>query len=121
MLKKRSTPATMHYDVGHCQPPKQFQFKKGRSGNPEGINRKASASIAPDLKALLERALNAKVKPQRGERNKIFTRARAGVEQLVDQFAQGDPRARRDLILLCEKKPPRLFGVEPPKARIETV
>jgi hypothetical protein len=89
------------YRVGPGRPPKEYRFKPGQSGNPEGAKRK-TPSIAPDLKALLERALNAKVKLRRGERDKIVTKAAAGIEQLVDQFAKGDPRARRDLILLCE-------------------
>ena len=103
MPKQRSKPATKPYDVGYSRPPKQFQFKEGQIGNPEGINRKASASIALDLKALLERALNEKIKLGRGECDQIVTKAKAGVERLVDQFANGDARARRDLILLCEK------------------
>ena len=90
------------YRVGPGRPPKEYRFKPGQSGNPEGYKRK-TPSIAPDLKALLERALNAKVKLRRGERDKFVTKAAAGIDQLVDQFAKGDPRARRDLILLCEK------------------
>ncbi len=104
MTKKRSKSVAKRYDVGYGRPPKQFQFKKGQTGNPEGINRKAS--IMPDLRAIFERALNARVL-RRGERDKVETKAAVGIEQLVDQFAKGDPRARRDLILLCEK-----FGVD---------
>ncbi len=107
MPKKRSKLAAKPYDVGYRRPPKQFQFKKGQTGNPEGINRKASGSIVPDLRALLQRALSARVKLRRGERDKVETKAAVGIEQLVDQFAKGDPRARRDLILVCEK-----FGVD---------
>jgi hypothetical protein len=103
MPNKRSKPPTKRYDVGYRRPPKQFQFKKGQIGNPEGINRKASASIVPDLRAILECALNAKVTLRRGERDKIVSKAAAGIEQLVDQFANGERNARRDLILLCEK------------------
>ncbi len=107
MTKKRSKSATKPYDVGYGRPPKQFRFKKGQTGNPQGINGKASASIVLDLRALLQRALSAGVKLRRGERDKVETKAAVGIEQLVDQFAKGDPRARRDLILLCEK-----FGVD---------
>ena len=89
------------YRVGPGRPPKEYRFKPGQSGNPKGAKRK-TPSIAPDLKALVERALNAKIKLRRGERDKIVTKAAAGTEELVDQFAKGDPRGRRDLILLCK-------------------
>ncbi len=102
MPKKRSQSAPKRYDVGYGRPPKQFRFKKGHIGNPKGINRKASASIVPDLKAIIERALNAKVKLRRGEQDRIVTTAEAGIERMADHFAKGDPRARRDLFPLCE-------------------
>jgi uncharacterized protein DUF5681 len=103
MPKKRSKSAPKRYEVGYGHPPKQFRFKKGHIGNPKGINRKASASLVPDLKAILERALNAKVKMQRGERDKIVTKAAAGIDHLVNQFAKGDRHARRDLMIMADK------------------
>ena len=89
------------YKVGPGRPPKEFQFKPGQSGNPKGAKRKPS--VAPDLKLLLERALSAKVKLKQGEKEQIVTKAAAGIEQLVNQFAKGDRHARRDLIALADK------------------
>jgi uncharacterized protein DUF5681 len=88
------------YKVGPGHPPKEFQFKPGQSGNPKGAKRKPP-SLAPDLKLLLERALNTKVKLKQGEMEQIVTKAAAGIEQLVNQFAKGDRDARRDLIALA--------------------
>jgi Family of unknown function (DUF5681) len=76
MPKQRPKSATKHYDVGYRKPPKQSQFKKGQIGNPGGINRKASAS--PDLKVIVERELNAKVKLRPGEADKKITKGAAG-------------------------------------------
>jgi hypothetical protein len=90
------------YCVGPGRPPKEHQFKPGQSGNPDGARRKPR-SIAPDLKALFERALSAKVTLRQGERERIITKAAAGIEQLVNQFAKGDRHARRDLIALAPK------------------
>jgi hypothetical protein len=59
--------------------------------------------MAPDLKALLERALSGKVTLRQGERERIITKAAAGIEQLVNQFAKGDRHARRDLLALAER------------------
>ena len=52
---------------------------------------------------LLERALSTKVKLKQGEKEQIVTKAAAGIEQLVNQFAKGDRHARRDLIALADK------------------
>jgi hypothetical protein len=94
------------YQVGPGRPPKEFQFKPGQSGNPKGTRRKKS-SIARDIKASLERALNKTVTLKQGEKEQIVTKAQAGIEQLVNQFAKGDRYARRDLIDLAKK-----FGVD---------
>ena len=90
------------YRVGPGRPPKQYQFKPGQSGNPKGARRKPR-SIAPDLKALFERALSGKVTLRQGEQEKIITKAAAGIEQLVNQFAKGDRHARRDLLALAAR------------------
>jgi hypothetical protein len=99
-------PSDQDYRVGPGRPPKEYQFKPGQSGNPKGARRKPR-SIALDLKALFERALNRKVTLRQGEQQKIFTKAAAGIEQLVNQFVRGDRHARRDLLVHAEK-----FGVD---------
>jgi hypothetical protein len=52
---------------------------------------------------ILERELNAKVKARRGDPDKMISKGAPGVKRLVDQYSKGDSRARRDLILLCDK------------------
>jgi hypothetical protein len=91
-----------HYRVGPGRPPRQFQWKPGQSGNPRGGRRKVSP-IAPDLKVVLEQALGQKVTLKQGEKEQIVTMARAGIEQLVAQFAKGDRYARRDIMVLAQK------------------
>jgi hypothetical protein len=107
--KRSNAPLTLEtdssdpeYRVGPGRPPKEFQFQPGQSGNPKGARRKPR-SIAPDLKALFERALSGKVTLRQGEQEKIITKAAAGIEQLVNQFAKGDRHARRDLLALAER------------------
>jgi hypothetical protein len=101
-LSLKTDPSDQDYRVGPGRPPREYQFKPGQSGNPKGKRRKPR-SIAPDLKALFERALNRKVTLRQGEQEKIITKAAAGVEQLVNQFAKGDRHARRDLLALAER------------------
>jgi hypothetical protein len=98
---KTETP-DQDYRVGPGRPPKEHQFKPGQSGNPAGARRKPG-SIAPDLKALFERALNEKVTLRQGERERIISKLDAGIQHLVNQFAKGDRHARRDLIALAER------------------
>src|SRR5882757_5497642 len=93
-------PPDQEYRVGPGRPPKEHQFRPGQSGNPKGARRK-STSIELDLKALFERALSGKVTLRQGEQEKIITKAAAGIEQLVNQFAKGDRHARRDLLALA--------------------
>lgn len=81
------------YRVGPGRPPREYQFKPGQSGNPNGA--KGKSKLLRDLKAVFERALNEKVK--RGERSEIMTKFEAGCKELATQFAEGDHRARRDV------------------------
>jgi hypothetical protein len=90
------------YKVGPGRPPKEYQFKKGQSGNPKGAKRK-KPSIELDLKAALERALNETVKLKQGDQERMVTMAVAGINQLVAQFAKGNHQARRDLMALADK------------------
>jgi hypothetical protein len=94
--------ADSEYRVGPGHPPKQYQFKKGQSGNPSGAKRKVPA-LALDLKAILETALNEPKKFGDREREKIITKGQAGIKELVDQFAAGDRHARRDLMYMADK------------------
>jgi len=90
------------YRVGPGCPPKEYQFKPGQSGNPAGA-RNRPPSIAPDLKALLQAALGKKIALTIGDKERILTRAAAGIEHLVEQFARGDRYARRDLFDLADR------------------
>jgi hypothetical protein len=94
--------ASNDYRVGPGCPPREHQFKRGQSGNPAGA-RNRPPSIAPDLKALLQAALSKKLTLTIGNKERIVTKAAAGIEQLVDQFARGDRYARRDLFDLADK------------------
>jgi hypothetical protein len=93
--------ANEEYRVGPGHPPREFQFKPGESGNPKGA--KPKSKLLRDLKVLFARALNKKVKLQRGERAEIITKLEAGFNELASQFAEGNHRARRDVFDFAAK------------------
>jgi Family of unknown function (DUF5681) len=103
MPRKRKKSASGTYDVGYCRPPKRTQFKRGRAANPSGINKKTVRSMAPNFRARLEDELKKPIKIQKGKQKLTVTQEAAGIGELVRQFAKGDHRALRDLILLCDK------------------
>ena len=98
--------AEPEYKVGPGRPPKEYQWKRGQSGNPKGAKRK-QPSIKLDLKLMLDRALKKPVTLKQAEKERTVTMAEAGIEHLVAQYAKGDRHARRDVIELAAK-----FGVD---------
>ena len=94
--------ADEEYRVGPGRPPKEYRWQRGQSGNPAGVKRK-KAKVLPNLKEMLNQALNEPVTLRTGKRAVTTTKAAAGIAQLVTQFAEGDRHARRDLIALAPK------------------
>ena len=80
------------YKVGPGYPPKQYTWKKGGpSPYPKGRPKKV-LSMKPDLKKALESALNDKVVvTNKDKKEVVLTKAALGIQQLVNQFAKGDP------------------------------
>jgi hypothetical protein len=106
MMRKKEAAGREAYEVGYKRPPKHSRFRKGLSGNPSGTKREGQ-SIA-DLRALLEQALNAKIRSGAGA--ELVTAAAAGIEQLVAQYAAGDRHARRDVLALAKEAGIDLMG-----------
>ena len=94
--------ANEEYRVGPGRPPKEYRWQRGQSGNPAGVKRK-KAKVLPNLKEMLNQALNEPLTLRTGKRAVTTTKAAAGIAQLVTQFAEGDRHARRDLIALAPK------------------
>jgi Family of unknown function (DUF5681) len=74
--------------VGYGQPPRQTQFRKGRSGNPKG-RPKGSRSLA----TLMGNALNEAVVINENGRRRTITKGEALIKQLVNRGAAGDARS----------------------------
>lgn len=81
------------YELGYSKPPRQSQFKKGRSGNPKG-----RPSGAKNLSTLLSEALNEPVIVAENGRHRKITKRQAAFKQLVNEAAKGNWRALKLLV-----------------------
>ena len=78
----------MPYEVGFAKPPKDTQFRKGRSGNPKG-----RPKGKPNLATVIRRALDAKVMINENGQRRAVTKLEACVTQLINKAAGGDLRS----------------------------
>jgi hypothetical protein len=79
---------TKDYEVGYQKPPKQSQFKPGKSGNPMG-RPKGTKDLATDLREELSQMIQVTEngKPQR------ISKQRAVLKALSAKAVKGDTRA----------------------------
>jgi hypothetical protein len=95
-----------HYTVGYRKPPRQTQFKKGQSGNPNG-----RAKGTKNLATLIMSALNKPVVVIQNGRRKSITKLQAMTTQLANKGASGEPKATQllmGMIQLFEARPEAL-------------
>jgi len=98
------------YRVGYGKPPKESQFKKGKSGNPRG-RRKGSRNSGTLLTNELDELVAIK---ERGQ-SKTITKREAIYKQLVSKAASGDTRAMKlifDNVEKLERQYPERFTAE---------
>ena len=84
------------YEVGRGRPPRNTQFKKGRSGNPKG-RPKGSRNFAKDVKDALEQP----VRLTEGGRLKTVSTQNAAIMRLREKALKGDARALDRLLDLA--------------------
>ena len=88
------------YEVGYGRPPKQHQFKKGRSGNPRGRPPKK-----PDLYAELMAVLREKVTVNVGAEPTTVTVQQALLLRLREMAVAGDATAQKLLLRIMREMP----------------
>ena len=88
---------------GYKNPPKEYQFKKGKSGNPKGRPRKKqqpSSDPGLDLIASVHRELGKTINVQENGQHKEVTKLDAFSAQLVAQSVNGKPSQQKMLLSL---------------------
>jgi hypothetical protein len=81
------------HEIGYGRPPRDTQFKKGRSGNPKG---RPKGSL--NFSTLIEKELKAKITVNENGVRKRITKKHAIAKQLVNRAATGDHKAIPTLI-----------------------
>ena len=88
---------------GYKNPPKEYQFKKGKSGNPKGRPRKQkqpSSDLNLDIMASLHRELAKTISVQENGQHRVITKLDAIFAQLVAQSVNGKPSQQKMLLSL---------------------
>lgn len=88
------------YPVGYGRPPRHSQFKPGESGNPKGRPKKKKS-----LGSLLHEVLFRPVTIKKNGRRRRVPYIEGFLGGLAHLVANGDPRARRDLLELMKRYP----------------
>jgi hypothetical protein len=86
---------------GYKNPPKEHQFRKGKSGNPKGRPRKKKQSSSDpglDLIASVHRELGKTISVQEYGQHKEITKLKAFSAQLVAQSVNGKPSQQKMLL-----------------------
>lgn len=86
------------YEIGYGKPPKSGQFKKGKSGNPDG-RPKGTRNLSTDLKE----ELAMRIVTKEGDRVQKLSKQRALVKTLTNKALNGDQRAIATLVKLIER------------------
>lgn len=89
-----------NHKVGRGFPPREFQFPKGRSGNPGG---KRKVPPAPDPKAMLSRALCRTVQYTESGKTRSAPALEVAFLALSNRAARGDPQAVREIQRLMKE------------------
>lgn len=81
--------------TGYKRPPREHQFKPGKSGNPKG-----RPKAAPGLRKILEKEIGERVRIPIGDKVLSLSKMQIVVKRLVEKAMKGDQRSIEHLINL---------------------
>ena len=86
------------YAIGYGKPPKEYQFAKGKSGNPRGKKKGRK-----DNKTLVREMFDEKIIVAQGGEKRAVSRLEAMILSLFNQALQGKAQPAKLLLDLAEK------------------
>lgn len=86
------------YEVGYGKPPKQHQFRKGRSGNRKGRPKRSRS-----IQNLIEQELDLLITVKEGGRELRLTKREAIVKRHVNAALNGNTKALEHLLRFCNE------------------
>jgi len=89
---------TGDYEVGYCRPPAEYQFPKGKSGNPGGAPTKQKKKRAD-----ITDVLNEPVKVTVGGKERTMSPFEAGTRKLAKKAVDGHVPSILKFVKLCEE------------------
>jgi hypothetical protein len=81
------------YEIGYGGPPKDGQFKPGKSGNPKGKPKRRRK-----VRTVIEEALDQKIKIRERDRSRSVSKLEGIVMTMVNKALQGDAKAQSNLM-----------------------
>jgi uncharacterized protein DUF5681 len=111
--------------VGYKKPPRQHQFKKGQSGNPNGrrSSRRGRAQTCTELGTLLGEEFRAEIQVRKGEETRKLSKAEAMLRGVMNKALQGDCKAISRIFKLVQRlgKLTPSAADEPPKGGVRYI
>lgn len=99
-------------EVGYCKPPKQHQFQKG---NTMGKGRKPGSK---GLRPTVTKEFGKKVATKENGKVVKKTKTEAGITQIANKFASGDPKFTDKALGLLERYGPQDEPEGPPPTKL---
>lgn len=96
-MNKEKGPAFL---IGYKKPPRQTQFKRGRSGNPSGRPKGKATTFAESFKT----ELNTRITVNEGGKQRQITKLQAIAKQQTNKAVNGDLKATALLLKAIEPR-----------------
>lgn len=108
MKRNKAKAPDPDYQVGYGRPPRQTQFRSGKSGNPKGRPKESKS-----FRSIVDDVANLKVKVREGSRDRNVNVVQAGLLRLAEKVVAGDLKALATLLgLIAQHQPDQVEQID---------